>query len=293
MLVRACSRVGARLRQLPKSTRHLASALSPRARNRSNSWGDRWKKIRWPTSPRSPAGKPSKPADRTALQEAKDTARWVARKEEIKHLDERFPRTLRGEKLVRGDKMTDCIYVITIDGKEAYVGQTNDFETRERRHRSKMIQMQERNPGAAVEMHRVHGDARDEKGRPERNEMVSQHGAQLDAIEGYYMEFYGTLADKCIPVGEGMNRYRWNQRDESCTANGETTSNADRARIKHLHVCDGPSNQPCDGNMIFTQQNVDAMIEEVESARAVEAMCGLALVEQVEPVAKTEMSGCI
>ena len=95
----------------------------------------------------------------------------------------------------------------------------------------------------------------------------------------------------------GTNKYRWNQRGENCKANGEKTSGADRTRFGHLHVCDGPSTQLCDGNTTFTQQNIDTMVEEVEAARAVEAMSvlamELALVDQVGPVATTAMSGRI
>mmetsp|Transcript_63038 Transcript_63038/g.166801 ORF Transcript_63038/g.166801 Transcript_63038/m.166801 type:complete len:132 (+) Transcript_63038:969-1364(+) len=44
MLLRVCSRVGGRVRQLPLTTRRLASSLSQRAVRLSNSFSDSWKK---------------------------------------------------------------------------------------------------------------------------------------------------------------------------------------------------------------------------------------------------------
>ena len=201
--------------------------------------------------------------------------RQTARKVEIAQADKEFPRTVTKNGPVAGDKSTDCIYVITIDGRKAYVGQTNSFETRKRQHQHLsgiIAKMQKLNPEATIEMRRVHGGARDGQEQPDCNAIIAQHGAQLHVMEGLFMHMFDTLAQGDYPRGVGSNKYRWNEKGETKTANGKAISEADRKRLIHLHVCDGPSTETCDGNIIFTQRNIDAMIEGVEASFAVDAV---------------------
>jgi hypothetical protein len=164
----------------------------------SDSLSDSWKTPRWPTSPRSPRT-PSKTADHHRA------ARWSKREAEIKQADE-APRLKHPDgNPFKGDKTTDCIYTITIDGIEAYVGQTNDFEKRKTKHKRLMDEMKAKNPGSVVEMQIV----------PHKhpNVLTPNKGPQLDAMEKYYMEeVFCTLAIKGDDkVGEGVNKYRWNK----------------------------------------------------------------------------------
>jgi hypothetical protein len=147
---------------------------------------------------------------------------------------------------MKGDKTTDCIYTITIDGNVAYVGQTNDFEERKKKHKKELfVEMKAKNPGSEPDMQIVHTGIK--------------KGPQLDAMEKYYMELFGTLVIKGDDkVGEGVNKYRWNKfRAPS------TKSDAFDARIIHLHICDGSSSEPCDGNERWT-----SLIESVEATRS-------------------------
>ena len=154
---------------------------------------------------------------------------------------------------MKGDKTTDCIYTITIDGKVAYVGQTNDFKERKKKHKRLFDEMKAKNPGSEVDMQIVH---------PGINK-----GPQLDAMEEHYMEpVFGTLAIKGDDeVGEGVNKYRWNKNRAP-----STKSDAYAARIIHLHICDRPSSEPCDGNKRWMPESIATkatMIESVEATR--------------------------
>ena len=163
-----------------------------------------------------------------------------------------------GGKPIKGDKTTDCIYTITIDGKVVYVGQTNNFVRRSTEHKGKNMKLMElMNPGSIVTMQRIHGG---EHRKPNHDVIVSQHGPQLNAAEEEYMEFYDTLTVKGVAEGKGENKFRWNDRQAPRVSNEEPTSEEDIARYKHLHRCDGPSTEPCDGNELWTQKHIDAML---------------------------------
>jgi len=111
----------------------------------SDSLSDSWKTPRWPTSPRSPRT-PSKTADH------RRAARWSRREAENKQADEAPQLKHPDGNPFKGDKTTDCIYTITIDGIVAYVGQTNDFEERKTKHKRLMDEIKAKNPGSEVDM---------------------------------------------------------------------------------------------------------------------------------------------
>jgi hypothetical protein len=215
----------------------------------SDSWSDSWKTPRWPSSPRSPRT-PSKTADHHRA------ARWSKREAEIKQADE-APRTKnRYGKPIEGDKTTDCIYTITIDGKAAYVGQTNDFEERMTNHKRLMDEMKAKNPGSVVKMESVH--------------VGIKKGPQLDAMEKYYMEeVFCTLAIKGDDeVGEGVNKYRWNKNRAPSTKSDAFDALFD-ASIPRLHICDGPSSERCVGNLEpWTPTSIATTIESVKAIKA-------------------------
>jgi hypothetical protein len=223
-----------------------------------DSWSDSWKTPRWPSSPRSPRT-PSQTADHPRA------ARWSDRNAEIKQANEAPRRRTSDGNPLKGDKTTDCIYTITIDGIVAYVGQTNDFQKRKTKHKKRLfVEMMAKNPGSVVEMQIVphkHPDV-----------LTPNKGPQLDAMEKYYMEkVYDTLAIKGDDkVGEGVNKYRWNKNRAP-----STISDAHDARTTHLLRCDGPSSEPCDGNerpwtpksIKRRQESIATMIESVEPTR--------------------------
>ena len=255
MLWRVCSRVGAKIRQLPRDARRLASTMRRRVSDLSDSLSDSWKTPRRPSSPRSPRT-PSKAVDHPRA------ARWIKREEEIKQADEDPRARARTGNSTKGDKKTDCIYTITIDRKVAYTGQTNDFEKREKQHKQGLfVEMKAKNPASEVTMQIVHGGS---KSKPNKhpNVLISNKGPQLDAMEDFYMGFYGTLAIEGDDAGEGVNKHRWNKKRAP-----RTKSDAYVAHIMHLHKCDGPSSEPCDGDERWTPESIATMIESVEATR--------------------------
>ena len=156
--------------------------------------------------------------------------------------------------------MSDVIYTISIDGQVAYVGKSNNFERREEEHETrvqgKIRMMRESYPDATISMQCVHRNAQD--------------GAQLNALEGFYIRKFDTLAR--TGAGEGENKFRWNKKMSDRSAHGTRISDADVERFLHIHVCDGPSIEPCVGNAEWPPQRIQTMIKEVEIARALEEM---------------------
>ena len=258
-LLRVCSRVVAKVAQLPRDSRHLASVVSQRINDLSDSLSDSWKfkKGRWPTFPTSPRT-PSKNAQHPRQY------RWEAKKQEVKKADDDCARTKLNGKPVSGDTPTDCIYTISIDGNVAYVGISNSAGRRTKEQDDLMEIMRLRNPGATVSMQPLHTGIK--------------HGPQLYTMENYYMEMFDTLMEHGDSRGVGVNKFRYNERAAPRKINGKATSPQDAESYIRVHTCDGPSHLLCDGNALWTQESINTMIQETEAAQQIYELARIAMV---------------
>ena len=145
------------------------------------------------------------------------------------------------EKAMGGSETTDCVYIIKIDSKVVYVGQTSDYDDRTRTHGRQLFKlMRARHPNAEILMQRVW-----------TGDLVGGCGAPLDVVEAWLMEKCDTLKRGSDPEGVGENEFRYNINRAPCTVNGMRTSPEYMERIMkavQAATCDRPSTEPCPGD---------------------------------------------